>query len=226
LTQIRYLLKSQANQVLQELTNAGWNPSDFKWEDTNSLNHRQKNPVSKLVHHSSGYYFLFDNIANGFISAWSPAKEILKQTANSSSWAGQIKHFKEWLGYLRREVESPDLWSAISKETELLDATSTDEANTPFSSEEKAYVLSGINEIKQYLLTAHRLDPELVEARLNYLAESSNRVGRKDWINLLLSVLVGIVMQASLPPEATRELFRFVGVVLRQILSHNPLLLP
>jgi hypothetical protein len=86
-------------------------------------------------------------------------------------------------------------------------------------------VLSGLSEIKQYLLTAHKLDPELVEARLNYLIEAAERVGRKDWINLLLSVLVGIVIQAALPPESIRELLRFVGTVLSQILRHQ-LLLP
>jgi hypothetical protein len=73
-------------------------------------------------------------------------------------------------------------------------------------------------------LTAHKLDPELVESRLNYLIESSERVGRKDWLNLLISVLVSIVISAALPPEATRELFRFVGTVLRQIIN-MPLLL-
>ena len=122
-------------------------------------------------------------------------------------------------------MESPDLWTAISQESDLLEATSSDEANTLFTADEKAYVLIGINEIKKYLLTAHKVDPELVESRLNYLAEASDRVGRKDWINLLLSVLVGIVIQAALPQDATHELFRFVGMVLRQILRH-PLLLP
>ena len=92
----------------------------------------------------------------------------------------------------------------------LESAASTDTSNAPFTDEEKAYIVEGINEIKQYLLTAHKLDPELVESRLNYLIESWERVGRKDWINLLISVLVGIVISAALPPEATRELFRFV----------------
>jgi hypothetical protein len=222
--EIRYLLKSQANQLLEELRSESWNPSDFKWEDTGSLTHGQSTKVSQLVHFPSGYYFTFDNFT-GFHSDWSPAKEKQKHKTDSQSWNAQLKHFKEWLGYLRREVESPDLWSAISQESEIAEAASADESNTPFSIEEKSYILSGINEVKQYLLTAHKVDPELVEARLNYLAEASDRVGRKDWINLLLSVLVGIVIQAALPPEATRELFRFVGTVLRQILRHQ-LLLP
>lgn len=125
---------------------------------------------------------------------------------------------------MRREAESPDLWGSISKEAQILEsAASSDTSNASFTAEEKTYVVQGINEIKQYLLTAHKLDPELVESRLNYLVESSERVGRKDWINLLISVLIGIVINAALPPEATRELFRFVGTVLRQIID-TPLL--
>jgi hypothetical protein len=70
----------------------------------------------------------------------------------------------------------------------------------------------------------HSVDPALLESRLNYLVEASERVGRKDWINLLISVLVGIVISAALPPETTRELFHLAGIVLRQIIN-MPLLL-
>ena len=81
---------------------------------------------------------------------------------------------------LKRETDSLDLWGAISKEAQILEsAASSDTSNAPFSTEEKAYIVDGINEIKQYLLTALKLDPELVESRLNYLVESSERVGRK-----------------------------------------------
>lgn len=143
---------------------------------------------------------------------------------NEFNWDNQLHYFKQWLMFLRREVESPNLWSAITQESEIINATTADESNTLFSASEKSYVLFAINEIKQYLLTAHRIDPELVESRLNYLVGASNRVGRKDWINLLLSVLIGIVVAAAIPPETTREIFRFVGNVLSQIL-HQPLLL-
>lgn len=222
--QIKYLLKSQANQLLEELKNMGWNPSEFKWEDTISPNFGANNKVSQLVHSQSGYYFVFDNIGGSFYSAWSPASETENGRVQVGSWINQLVYFKTWLNYLRREVESPDLWSSISQEAKIIEAASSDNSNTPFTPEEKVYVLAGINEIKQYLLTAHRLDPELVESRLNYLSEASNRIGRKDWINLLLSVLIGIVIQAALPQEAIRELFRFVGTVLNQILSHQLLL--
>ena len=158
-------------------------------------------------------------------SKWEPGEQTRVDSYYWDNWSDQLSWFRSWLNYLKREIESPDLWAEISKEAQVLEAAaSSDTSNAPFSLEEKAYIVQGINEIKQYLLTAHKLDPELVESRLKYLIESSERVGRKDWINLLISVLVGIVINAALPPEATRELFRFVGTVLRQIIN-QPLLL-
>lgn len=219
---VRYLLKSQSNQVFERLTKAGWDSSDFEWQEVRGPSSGKE--VSQLVHKASGYYFTFDN-GIGFYSKCSPGTQTLVQRQSAGDWQVQKQFFASWLSNLRREVESPDLWAEVSKEARILDsAASSETSNTPFNTEEKAYILNGLNEIKQYLLTAHKLDPELVESRLKYLVESSDRLGRKDWLNLLLSVLVSIVINAALPGDATRELFRFVGTVLRQIIN-TPLLL-
>ncbi|PYS35190.1 MAG: hypothetical protein DMF75_04395 [Acidobacteria bacterium] len=221
--EIKNLLKSQGNQVFEAIRRNEWEPSEFEWQETQGPGSGTQ--VFQLVHKASGFYFVFDNVGGNFYSKWSPAEQTLEQIQGLANWPTQLVHFNNWLLYLRRETESPDLWRAISKEAQVLEsAASADTSNAPFTAEEKAYIVQGINEIKQYLLTAHKLDPELVESRLKYLIESSERVGRKDWINLLISVLVGIVISAALPPEATRELFRFVGTVLRQIIN-QPLLL-
>jgi len=149
----------------------------------------------------------------------------LEREQDAGDWGSELVYFSNWLHYLRRETESADLWSEISKEAKVLEsAASSDTPNAPFTADEKEYILNGLDEIKQFLLTAHRLDPELVESRLKYLADSVDRVGRKDWLNLLISVLVTIVISAALPPETARELFRFAGTVLRQIIN-QPLLL-
>jgi hypothetical protein len=220
--EIRLLLRSQANQVFEAIKSAGLQATDFDWRD--ATGHASMTRVSRLVHKASGYYFIFDNVVQ-FCSKWEPGQQTLVDSRYWGDWESQRDCCRSWLSYVRRETESPDLWGAISKEAQLLEsAASAGTSNAPFTTEEKAYIVQGINEIKQYLLTAHKLDPELVESRLNYLVESSERVGRKDWINLLISVLVGIVINAALPPEATRELFRFVGTVLRQIVN-MPLLL-
>ncbi|HBB94217.1 MAG TPA: hypothetical protein DC054_02395 [Blastocatellia bacterium] len=219
---VRHLLRSQTNELFELVQQNGFQPSEFEWQETVGMG--SKKLVSQLVHKTSGFYFCFDNYS-GFSSFWSPSYEVLHGAANTKRWKTQTDQFSIWLSYLKRETESPDLWKTISQEAQVLEsAADADTSNAAFNSTERAYIVQGINEIKQFLLTAHKVDPELVEARLNYLIESSERVGRKDWINLLVSVLVGIVISAALPPETTRELFRFAGTVLRQIIN-QPLLL-
>ena len=220
---IKYLMKSQAYEVFEVLRSNGWNPADFSWEEIRSPSNTNY-AVSRLVHQASGYYFIFDNY-EGFLARWSPDNERESGSGNPGSWRSQIAQFNTWLGYLKREIEAPDVWGAISQETQVLEAAS-DEDNTPFTKDEKTYIRAGIDEIEQYLLTAHKLDPELIESRLKYLVESSERLGRKDWKNLLLATLVSIIIQAAVSPEAAREIFRFVGAALIQILQHGPLLLP
>lgn len=202
-------------------------PGEFEWMEITSPRYSTNRTITvpKLVHFS-GYYYIFDNYGRQFVSQGSPDVETVKSEdyVEHESWDQQAENFSDWLTYLRREVESPDLWSSVTQESEILNASNLGDLNTSFTREEKNYIREGIDEIKQYLLTAHKLDPKLVESRLNYLAEASDRVGRKDWINLLLSVLVGIVVAAALPPETTREVFRFVGQVLHNVLQ-QPLLL-
>ncbi len=218
---IRLLLKSQANQVLEAIKTAGCDPTEFEWQDTQG--HSSAMTISQLVHKPSGYHFSFDN-HDQFHSKWSPGEQQLVDSNWTDSWNRQLFWFREWLTYLEREKESPDLWAEISNGVNVLESAASEPSNAPFNTEEKIYILAGLNEIKQHLLTAHRLDPTLVEAQLNYLVESSERLGRKDFLNVLISVLVGIVTSAALPPEATRQLFHFVGTVLRNIFHLSRLL--
>jgi hypothetical protein len=220
---IRHLLKSQANQVFGALNDNGWNPADFEWQDIASVASRGE-PISKLVHKPSGYYFTFDNAAGGFFSVFSPAAERESGAESFGSFSIQLGGLIRWLSWLKRETETPDLWGAISQQDNLIESATSDMDNTPFTANEKTYILSGLNEIKQHLVTAHKLDPELVEGHIKYLVESSDRLGRKDWKNLLLATIVSIVMSGALPSESVREVFMFIGTVLRQILKMQLLL--
>jgi hypothetical protein len=140
-----------------------------------------------LFHKPSHSYFLFDNSV-GFYSLGTPGDEKQFEYENSENWGQQLLDVVGWLSYVKRETEQPDFWAEVSKEAQILEsAASSNTSNAQFTADEKKYILNGLDEIRQYLLTAHRLDPELVESRLKYLAESSDRVGRKDWLNLLIS---------------------------------------
>lgn len=218
------ILRSQANQILQILEAGGWRAADFEWEEVPSRTFIMNN-VARLRYRSSGFFFTFDsNGSDKFYVKCSPWAETVEGFLDAKSWNGQIDLFGRWLNYLSREITSPDLWASISQEANLIESAA-DDVNTQFTAEEKSYILSGLDEIKQYLLTAHKIDPELLEGRIKYLIEASERMGRKDWINILVSVLISIVIQTAFSPAATRELFGFVSTVLGEILKHPPIFL-
>jgi hypothetical protein len=224
----RTLLPSQMNEIFSLVQQIELNHSDFEWRERVS-SQSSNITISDLVHKSTGFYFLFDyHPTHRHYSQCSPGEDTAIQQQISRSWETQKTFAKTWLHWLKREIESPDLWGSIARGAEIAEAAaSNDTENISFNENEKQYIATGINEIKEYLLKAHDLSERnatLVAQRLDYLIEASNRVGRKDWINLLLSVLVGIVISAALPPDSARELFSFAGQVLHQIL-HSPLLL-
>jgi hypothetical protein len=161
--EIKNLLKSQAHQVFQAIANAKLKPSDFEWKSF--VGFLSGRPVPRLELKDSDYYFEFDNAGKSFGSQWSPGEQKMEEWEQTASWDEQLVLVHHWLIYLKREFESPDLWGAISEGAEVLEsAASADTSNAPFSDEEKAYIVQGIDEIKQYLrpptsLTQNWLSP-------------------------------------------------------------------
>ncbi len=225
--EIHNLLKSQSNDVLHEITEAGFDPAEFEWGDCWSPRYAPKNGifVSRLIHQSQ-YYFVFDNHDRSFYAQWSPASETIKSgpPIDLQSWSNQLRQFGLWLGYLKREVNSPNLWETVDAERNLLLSGSTDADNSPFSESEKEYLKAGVEEIREYLVSAHGFSNDVVEPQLRYLVESADRLGKKDFKNMLLGLLMGLVVNAAAPPETVQSIFQFVGTTLKG-LFHSSLLL-
>ena len=106
----------------------------------------------------------------------------------------------------------------MPSETELVESTSTENDNSKFNEEESKLIADGMEEIKQYLLTAHKLDPELIEGQIKYLVESSERLGRKDWKNALIAVIFSIIIQGGVAGHGAQEIFQFVWTILQTVL--------
>jgi hypothetical protein len=222
----RTLLQSQKNDVFSLISDSDLDPKDFEWTKIAGGYTSQVAEVSRLIHKPSNFFFTFDYLPTAaHFARYSPGKETPTEDKQAGTWHKQQEILCKWLNYLKREIESPDLWEAIAQESALLDEASASSSNEQFSDEEKSYIINGLNEIKQYLLIAHNLDPELVESKINYLVEASGRLGHKDWIIILVGTLISIVSAAYLPPETTRDIFRFVGTVLRDLFGGGHLLL-
>jgi hypothetical protein len=220
------ILKTQANAVLRELEAAGLEPSDFRWNEVDS-EHTHDLRVSQLEHPRSGFFFRFDFQNHNHFALFSPGDGKAKQFEFPGSWELQYEYLKKWLSLLKTELDEPDLWAAITQERRLVVSGAAPIENSPFSPEEQTHIDAVVNELRVYLLTTVAVEsPEAkyIEARLRHLEEASSRLGRKDWINLALGILVNIAVGVALAPDAARSLLRLAGQLLGWVTPDTPML--
>jgi len=73
------------------------------------------------------------------------------------------------------------------------------------------------------------LRPEQVDyinRKLDDLVDATSRVGRKDWVNLVVGTLTNIIISAAIGSEAGKFLFRTVGNALGWAVGEALKLLP
>lgn len=208
--------------MFQTIQQHGFDPRDFerteeiRSEQSGRTNHTFL--VSAIIHPSSNYHFIFGAMHVTF----SPG--LFSRTQNEPSvrgWGMKQSLFEVWLRRLRQEVDAPDLWDSLKRERLLSDAASApDLANTSFAEHELAMINRSLDEVKAYLLEGQQFSSEqqaFIEHEFSYLREASERVGRKDWLNLLAGALMSIVVSLALEPERARGLFAIAGTVLQSL---------
>lgn len=203
----------------------GFDPSEFQWEDGKSPL-KPDMYVSVLKHKRSGYFFVFDYSATGHSALYSPGSDARVARRPTHTWPSQLSCVIEWLKHLKREIEAPDLWGAVAQERKLAEAASSSETpNSAFTPEEQQSLTAKIHEIEKYVIETHSLtgeQAEFVKRRLDYLVDSAKRLGRLDWANVTQSVLITIVLQTAIPPDATRELLRLAWTLLGSFFGATP----
>ena len=207
------ILNSQANEVLKLVKDQGLDPLEFSWEHTESSNTADLY-VSKILHISTGSFFKFDFKEGKHFCVFSPGKEKQKESIFSGSWELQISYINKWLSYLKREIASPNLWETISQQILLKSDIDKIHSNDLFTNEEINKIQSSIGEIKEYVLATYNLTDSnkvFLENKLNYLIDSSNRLGRKDWIIILIGIITNIVMSLSFSPDTAKDFFIVVS---------------
>jgi hypothetical protein len=146
-------------------------------------------------------------------SEFSPGEAEPIQRASHENWSAQLRTVGRWLTYLQREHETPDYWNLVAEEGDLLGASAGVE-NTPFTTQEQVQVRTALRELPAYLQQSQELAPNqlaALEARLDYLVEASSRLGRRDWLNILLGSIVSFALQEAVTSEVAKEIVQFVA---------------
>jgi hypothetical protein len=222
------LTKTEKNAVFNWLEAAKFDPADFEWSETQheEATHRGSFSfkASTITHRHSGYWFGFGGIYCSFVPGLRMRNEVEEHL---NDWSTKAASFHLWLHRLRQEVDAPDLWATIGQEKVLSTAASSANLdNRPFAAAEQTLIAAKLDEIKAYLLQGQQFaaeEAETVEQEFTYLRESSERLGKKDWLNNLLGGLVGLAIGLALDPEKARGLLRLAGALFQSLwgMGHN-----
>jgi len=240
------MLRKHRNALLEMIRAANISPKNFnpKEEIIGKYN------AFRLQVRDSRLYFLVRETmlsdGRGFDYKYSKyerahPKPEFPEVSYPSSWYGfeRVEQtFKQWLEtsvqkYLADQAEEeedqslPDLWAELDLSSDTIGDVQ-DLQNNHFSIEEQTRIAEMLrefeNEIKRRdILTTDQI--KLLHEQVDYLIQSSARLGRKDWLNGAIGALLGYTLQAALTTDTATQIMRLGWEAIKWI-AHNPPLLP
>lgn len=195
------LMRSQKNELLEIIKNYELDPFNFKW--TSEKVEGRKSSV--LRYKDTDYFFCTCINPNGFIFLYSPGVDKYVERSDVYSWSNGTSYFIRWLLHLKREIDQPDLWEELEK-IKLFENVEFETENNiqQFTYQETLQIQEGINNIREYLLEEVKGNTQEIKAindKLDYLIDSSKRMGRIDWKNVFVGAIVNIITSVGLNPE-------------------------
>jgi hypothetical protein len=216
------LKRVEKNEILSLVEGVGLNPQEFEWleDDSNEYidGESMRFRAYTLRHRPTDYYCKF----GGFRVEFSPGPiRRVEADQHHNNWDIKRAVAQLWLEELQKEANAPDLWATIGQEKALSTAASSASLdNRPFSAVEQTLIATKLDEIKEYLLEGQQFDrkqAEFVEREFAYLRQSAARFGRKDWLRVLLGVLIGQAINLALDPAKARGLFSLAGAAFQSL---------
>jgi hypothetical protein len=181
---------------------------------------------TKLIHTPTQEYFSFgvsplsgqtltqakySNIERGGESSFSVHANYEDVLSGFARWCGALQIY---IGKVGKYKHAPDPFAAsveaVSTKTLVLAVSST--ANRPITVIEMERVVIKIEELRSYITEQRALDAEqlrVLNGGVTYLIEAAHRSGTQDWMNILLSILVGLIANGIFDPSRAEELIRF-----------------
>lgn len=104
-----------------------------------------------------------------------------------------------------------------------------DPSNSPFTPAELARISDSLQRIRNSLSESQDVTPEQMEfisRKLDEMQEASERLGRKDWMNLAIGTLTSIIVTAALDRGAAKALLQAAGTALSWLFGTSLQLLP
>jgi hypothetical protein len=214
-----------ANAAFLEIQSAGLNLDEFRREPWP--------PSIRIVHLPTKEYFVFGGDSGG--TSWTkpgyPGSVIQTGTGSDSlsfGWNSRVPLFKHWLKSLQELLAAtgeyhatPDLWSSIRSEGSVFERfAAADLENRPFTLEEQKYIAVQLQELKTFIIRTSQAQESVVNQvglRLKYLEEAATRMGRKDWLGILIAIVFTVVISGFFAPDRANELMGFTAALFQSL---------
>lgn len=179
------LLGSELKYMVRSAKDS-WQDFDFQYTVFNP-----KYPLSGWIPDAKGQYFDFPSVSNNFYQ-W------LKSEV------------KEYI----TEIDSIDKWMNFQFEANIFELTGVIFANNSnFFSDESVKIKTSIIKLKQLFHESFNSTIEqtvFINERLNYLTQSVDRLGKFDWTNTFISIMISIVINMCFDTETRKQFFEII----------------
>jgi hypothetical protein len=204
------LMKNEAFACVQA---EGLDWAEFQWELVKGP--WAFNLVSRLYHPRTGFYFLFDASDHGFAPQGWPGG----QFGSSLDSRLTMDYFRQWVKeILAPEINAPDMWKLAAEQKGI--GTDPSTANTPLTIDEQRQLSEGFRQLEAYVDTAEPLMPaekrRAVAARFEYLRGAAPRLGRVDWITLVVGQLFGMASEQIVTVQTFTALYHLASGLVGQ----------
>lgn len=232
------ILNKHKNKIFKVLQEQGLNPSQFSCEDLDCFYVKKTHPALKLKFKGSELYFIIGQSDFSFDrfftiqTEYSPdfQKKRDKLKAQNLQLLDVINEFIQWIEedvkeYLK-EIDTPNLWETYEKSIQPLNLENIDfEDDSNFNDEEKEHIKIDLNEIK--ILIAENFDfsktqLKIIDQRLNYLEEATNRLNKTDWKGVAISTVFSMIINLGVDTQTGQTIIDLFKKVFEN-LPHLPL---
>ena len=218
------ILKKHRNQLPKFLEERGFEASDFELHETElsiELQYRSSPMKFKLFRSKDSFEaftYQFTRFTANFQNKAFTSKYVDFDGILNALNGWVRDHLNEYISDIE-EIDYLNQWinSSGSVEIEQIDF----ESSEPFKTDEIQQIKIGLEEVK-YLVTQHleltKNEVELVNRRIDYLADSLERTSRKtDWKNIAISTLINLITTLSLNPEQASTLWGMFHKIIHSI---------
>jgi hypothetical protein len=204
--------KNERNDIARAWKEAGLDPRDFGIE-----NYDNDDAETRISHGRAESYFTIGGKYGDF-KGIRVVGDTLNRPYQEYTWVAVVELIGAWLQEVKVDLDTPDLLAELLRDREMLGTARVEAVeNTPFSGDEQRQIAEQLRELKEYAKETHKLSErqmEALEAGFAAIEDASGRLGRIDWRNAALTLLLQAIYDAVLPAETTRDIFQmFVGSV-------------